>query len=279
MTTAPATADNEAGRLAALDRFDILDTEAEPAFDRAASLAAHIFRTPIAVVSFLDRERQWHKSRIGIESSEMPRALTLCDETIGSSSVLLATDLRHDARFADKAAVRQQGVRFYAGAPVVTHDGYAIGTICVMDYEPRPDIGAEDAQCLMQLADMVLGALELRLAKRQLTSEHSSRGLAENRLKLLNDLTEAALEAPDFKTAIGGCLHIIAGHVGADCAVAYGLRPNATRLELEAEYTAPGLDADAFLDFLRRFPMHGDNSLTEEAVLHQRLVAVADLSS
>src|SRR5690242_186609 len=108
MTTAPATADNEIGRLAALDRFDILDSETEPAFDRVASLAAHIFRTPIALISFVDRERQWHKSRIGIESSETPRALTLCDETIRSNSALLVADLRHDARFADKPAVRQQ---------------------------------------------------------------------------------------------------------------------------------------------------------------------------
>src|SRR5690348_84136 len=82
MTTLPAAADDEPGRLAALDRFDILDTEAEPAFDRVTSLAAHIFRTPIALVGFLDRERQWHKSRIGIEPSEVPRALALCDETI-----------------------------------------------------------------------------------------------------------------------------------------------------------------------------------------------------
>src|SRR5260370_18446741 len=126
---------------------------------------------------------------------------------------------------------------------------------------------------------MVMSELEFRLARRQLSAELTARSVAEARLKVLNDLTEAALEAPDFKAAIGACLHIIGGQVGADCAVAYGLRPNATRLELEAEYTTPGLDADAFLDFLRRFPMHGDNSLTGEAVLHQRLIAVADLSS
>src|SRR6185437_13978769 len=129
MTTAPATADDEKGRLAALDRFDILDTEAEPAFDRVTSLAAHIFRTPIALVAFLDRERQWHKSRIGIDSSEMPRALTLCAETIRSNAVLLVADLRHDARFADKPVVRQHGIRFYAGAPLLTQEGYRIGTI------------------------------------------------------------------------------------------------------------------------------------------------------
>src|SRR5260370_32760934 len=114
---------------------------------------------------------------------------------------------------------------------------------------------------------MVMSELEFRLARRQLSAELSSRSLAESRLKLLNDLTEAALEAPDFKTAIGACLHIIAGQVGADCAVAYGLRPHATRLELEAEYTTPGLDAAPFLDFLRRFPMPGDHSLAGEPML------------
>src|SRR5260370_7225741 len=111
---------------------------------------------------------------------------------------------------------------------------------------------------------MVMSELEFRLARRQLSAELSSRSLAESRLKLLNDLTEAALEAPDFKTAIGACLHIIAGQVGADCAVAYGLRPNATPLELEAEYTTPGLDAHAFPHFLPPFPIPAATSLTAQ---------------
>jgi len=279
MTTAPAAANDEAARLSALDRFDILDSETEPAFDRVTSLAARLFRTPIALVGLIDRERQWFKSRIGFEPSEVPREMALCNDTIRGSGVSFVPDLWRDARFADKPATRQLGIRFYAGAPLVTREGHRVGTVCVMDRKPRPDLTTEDAECLTQLAAMVMSELELRLARRQLSAELSSRSLAESRLKLLNDLTEAALEAPDFKTAIGACLHIIAGQVGADCAVAYGLRPNATRLELEAEYTTPGLDADAFLDFLRRFPMHGDNSLTGEAVLHQRLIAVADLSS
>jgi PAS domain S-box-containing protein len=279
MVAAPVAANDETGRLSALDCFDILDSEAEPAFDRVTSLAARLFRTPIALIGFTDRERHWFKSRIGIEAHELPRGIALCDDTLRSDGVTFAQDLWRDARFADTPATVELGIRFYAGAPLVTRDDHRIGTICVMDRKPRPDITAENVEVLAQLASIVMSELELRLARRQLGAELSSRSLAESRLKLLNDLTEAALEAPDFKAAIGACLHIIAGRVGADCAVAYGLRPNATRLELEAEYTAPGLDADAFLDFVRRFPTHGDNSLTGEAVLHQRLIAVADLSS
>jgi PAS domain S-box-containing protein len=279
MTTAPATVTDEAGRLAALDRFDILDSDGEAAFDRVTALAARLFRTPIALIGFVDRERQWFKSRVGIAVSEMARETTLCDGIVRGGDIAIVPDLSRDARYCDTPAVRERGIRFYAAAAVVTSDGHRIGTVGVMDHRPRPDIAAEDGEALTQLAAMVMSELELRLTKRRLGSELSSRSLAESRLKLLNELTEAALDTPDFKTAIGTCLHIIAERVGADCAVAYGLRPNATRLELEAEYTAPGLDADAFLDFLRRLPTHGDNSRTGEAVLHQRLVAVSDLSS
>ncbi|HEX7970217.1 MAG TPA: PAS domain S-box protein [Stellaceae bacterium] len=279
MTTPAAVHDDEAARLKALDRFDILDTEPEQAFDRVAGLAARLFATPIAFVGFIDRDRQWFKARIGIEYQEVPRELAFCQHTIGGDRVCLVTDTRRDARFADNPLARQVGISFYAGAPLITSDGYRLGTLCVMDYRPRPDISAEDGEHLARLADIVVAELELRAAKRQLSAELSSRGLAESRLKLLNELTEAALEATDFKTAIRACLHLIAEQVGADCAFAHGLAPHATRLELEAEYKAPGVDAEAYLDFIRRFPIRADNSLTGEAVLHQRLIAVGDLAT
>ncbi len=279
MTMPAAAHGGEAERLRALDRFDVLDTEPEQAFDRITRLATRLFDTPMGFLGFIDRDRQWFKSRIGIDRKEVPRELAFCQHTILGDGVWIVPDTRQDARCADNPLARQLGIRFYAGAPLITGDGHRLGTLCVMDCKPRPDIGPEEGEHLARLASIVISELELRATKRQLGAELSSRGLAERRLKLLDDLTNAALEAPDFKAAIRSCLHIIAEEVGADCALAYGLAPHATRLELEAEYRAPGLDAEPLLNFIRRFPIRADNSLTGEAVLQQRLVAVADVAA
>ncbi len=269
--------DVERERLRALDRFNILDTEPEEAFDRIIRIAAQLYRTPIAYVSFVDRDRQWFKSRLGLTLSETPRDIAFCDHAIRSDDVCLVPDAWRDPRFENNPLVVEGGVRFYAGAPLITHDGFRIGTLCVVDSVPRPDIALADTEHLERLASIVMDELELRAAKRKLLNELASRRLAESRLKLLTDLTEAALAAPDFKSAIRVCLHRIAEHIAADCAFAYGLAPNATRCELEAEYLAPGVEVEGFLDLVRRYPMRADNSITGESVMRQRLVAVADL--
>src|SRR5580658_368244 len=237
MKSSAAAPAGERERLGALERFRILDTEPEERFDRVARLAARLFRTPIALVTFLDGHRQWHKARIGTTRAEIPRDAAFCDHTIRSDRALIVTDARDDARFAENPVVRQ-GIAFYAGAPLVTADGHRIGTVCVLDRKPRPDIGAEDGEQLALLAAMVVDELELCVAERRLSAELASRSIAEERLKLLNDLTEAAAAAPDFKTAMRACLELVAEHAGADCAVAYGLALDAARLELAAEYAA-----------------------------------------
>ena len=276
----PAIArEGEEARLAALHRLDILDTEPEAAFDRAARLAQRLFAAPVALVSFIDDERQWFKSRIGVDIAEQPREFAICDHTIRGDGVLMIADARRDARFADHPGVRLGRIAFYAGAPLVTRDGHRIGTLCVIDAQPRPDIAAAEAEALAQLAGTIMSELELRAARRQLAIETGLRSLAETRLRLLGDLTEAALAAPDFKTAIRACLRLVAEQVGADCALAHGLAAHATYCELEAEYCAPGCDAAGYLDFMRRYPMREDNSVTGACVLHQRLVAIADIAA
>ena len=278
MTSRATASRSEEARLDALDRFDILDSEPEEAFDRIAQLAARIFAAPVALVSFIDRNRQWFKSRIGLDLIETPREIAFCDHTIRSDAVLLVPDANGDPRFADNPLVRLGNIGFYAGAPLITRDGHRIGTLCVADRTARDDVAAEDVAHLARLASIIVDELELRAARRQLTAELASRSLAETRLKLSSDLTEAALAAPDFKAAMRACLHLIAEHVGADCALAYGLAPNATRCELEAEYTAPDAEAEGYLDFVRRYPVREDNSITGASVVHQRLVAIADLA-
>jgi PAS domain S-box-containing protein len=276
MNSSAAAPLGEIERLSALERFHILDTEPDERFDRVARLAARLFGTPIALVTFLDRRRQWHKARIGTTLTEVPREITFCDHTIRGDRPLIVTDARNDPRFADSPVVRH-GIVFYAGAPLITGDGHRIGTVCVLDRKPRPEIGEEDGEQLRLLAAMVVDELELRIAERLLSAELASRSLAEGRLKLQNDLTEAAAAAPDFKAAMGACLDLVAEHVGADCAVAYGLALDAARLELAADHAADP-DAAGFLDFLRGFA-EGDDWPAGESVREQRLISVADLSS
>jgi PAS domain S-box-containing protein len=276
MKSSAATPGGEVERLNALERFHILDTEPEERFDRVARLAARLFGTPIALVTFLDGRRQWHKARIGTSLAEVPREITFCDHTIRGDLALVVRDARGDPRFADGPLVRQ-GIAFYAGAPLITGDGQRIGTVCVLDRKPRPDIGEEDAEQLRLLAAMVVDELELRIAERRLNAELTSRRLAEERLELLNDLTEAASAASDFRAAMCACLALVAEHVGADGAVAYGLSPDAGQLERAADYAADA-DAGACLDRLRGFA-ESDDSPAGESVREQRLLAITDLAS
>jgi PAS domain S-box-containing protein len=277
--TLSAAAEDEAGRLSALEQFHILDTEPEERFDRVARLAARLLRTPIAIVSFLDRHRQWFKARVGTELSGTPRELAFCDHTIRGDRVLMVADTQSDARFADSAITRLGGIRFYAGAPLVTRDGHRIGTVCVLDREPRPDIGAEDGEVLAQLAAMVIDELELRIAQRVLSAELAARSHAEGRLRLLNELSEAALAAADFKSSLRVCLELIAEHVGADAAIAHGLAADAAQIELAADYAAPATGLERFIAAARSTPPRAEKDWPlGTTVREQRLVAIADLT-
>ena len=165
---------NETARLAALARYEILDTAPEQEFDDLTRLAAHVCGTPLAQVTFVDRDRQWFKSRIGVEASETPRDISFCGHAILGSDVMVVSDAAADERFSDNPMVLgPPGIRFYAGAPLVTPDGQALGTLCVMDREPHKlDTVALDA--LRALARQAAAQLELRrhlLEERQSSQE------------------------------------------------------------------------------------------------------------
>ena len=148
-------------RLRALRRYYILDTAPEPAFDRVARLAARLFDAPAALVTFVDRNRQWFKSTVGIDETEMGLHASMCAYTLEKGDVLAIEDLTEDERFGDNPFVTDHGFRFYAGAPLVTPDGRRLGTVCVFDTEPRS--GPEGMEeCLSDLAAMVVDELELR---------------------------------------------------------------------------------------------------------------------
>ena len=166
-------AEHEAARLDALHRLEVLDTEPEPAFDDLARVAALICRTPVALVSLIDDTRQWFKARIGIDAHQTPRSVAFCDHAIRSpQEVMIVPDAAEDVRFRDNPLVTgEPNIRFYAGAPLVTGDGFPIGTLCTIDQRPRT-LTAEQTDALAVLARQVVTQLELRRANAALQELH-----------------------------------------------------------------------------------------------------------
>lgn len=159
----PIPADEDA-RLAALDRYQIMDTEHDPAFDRITEMASRIFGVPIVLVTLLDEERQWFKASCGLDKTETPRSHAFCSYTIHQQSTLVIEDARLDPRTAANPLVTGPPfIRFYAGAPLMTDDGFALGSLCLIDPNPR-SITDDDLAVLEDLADLVIDEIELRLA-------------------------------------------------------------------------------------------------------------------
>ncbi len=165
---APLPADEEA-RLQALKDYQILDTGREAEFDDFTALAAHICGTPIALISLTDADRQWFKSKTGIDADGILRDQAFCAHTIRQPGVFTVPDAQADARFADNPLVTgEMNVRFYAGAPLINGDGHALGALCVIDHSPRV-LTADQERALQALSRQVIARLELRrqLAERR----------------------------------------------------------------------------------------------------------------
>jgi PAS domain S-box-containing protein len=183
MTPPTSTQDDELRRLAALRQYAVLDTLPEQALDDLTALAAQICEAPIALISLVDERRQWFKSKVGLEVAETPRDVSFCAHALHQPDLLIVPDTTQDERFAQNPFVLgEPGIRFYAGAPLVSPEGATLGTLCVIDRVPRTLTSAQE-QALRVLARQVMTHLELRRHTRKLTeSEERSRAIVESGL-------------------------------------------------------------------------------------------------
>ncbi|MHB8295350.1 MAG: PP2C family protein-serine/threonine phosphatase [Acidimicrobiales bacterium] len=215
----------EEERLAAVHRYNILDTPPDGAFDRITAIAARVFSVPIAIVSIVDRDRIWFKSHHGLDIEQIDRDPGLCASAILQPDAWLLPDAARDPRaLANPLVAGSFGLRFYAGIPLTTHDGYNLGTLCVIDRSPR-QVTAEEMRTLEDLAALVVDELELRLAARTATRQE-----AELRATMERERDQAAR-------------------------VAYALKPGAVPPE---SLTVPGLEVATMYRPLDESELGGD---------------------
>lgn len=222
-------------RLEALEAYEIMDTAPEQVFDDLTQLTSFICETPIALVSLLDLNRQWFKSTVGLGATETPIEDAFCKLAIEQHDVFLVTDASADGRFSSNPLVTgDPNIRFYAGAPLVTPGGVALGTLCAIDTVPR-DLSTDQKRALQALARRVIGALEARRVAGDLN-------------RALLDVDSARKEVAELKDLVPMCAwcrkvrdddsfwHSVEDYIGShpEIEVTHGICPECVKV-VEAE--------------------------------------------
>jgi len=186
---------NEEARLQAVKGSGILNTAPERSYDQLTELAAYICNAPLAILTLIDSDRQWFKSKVGLTFTETSRDVAFCAHTILGHDLLVVQDAKKDQRFADNPLViSEPHIRFYAGAPLITPEGHALGTLCVLDYVPR-QLSEEQREALRALSSQAVAQIELRRTKANLNT-------AENNA---HSAMEALRASEEFKSRLIAC--------------------------------------------------------------------------
>jgi EAL domain-containing protein (putative c-di-GMP-specific phosphodiesterase class I) len=183
--------ENEEARQNALRNLHLLDTPPSESFDRITRLASRLLNAPVSTISLTDHDRQWFKSKFGVDLSEIPRAEAPCAYALHNDEVFVVDDLLTDDRF-KSSILANAGVRFYAGAPLITRTGYALGTLCIIDDKPR-DMTEDERRLLIDLAAMVMTQIEVQNTIGRI---HPTSGYP-NEYQFFEDLEDAARRSPD----------------------------------------------------------------------------------
>jgi GAF domain-containing protein len=202
----PAPADefakSEAARLASLDQYALLDTLAEEEFDALTRLAAYIAGTPIALITFVDHERQWFKAKVGLALQQTPRSQAFCHYTIQGTDVLEVPDAQLDERFLNNPLVTgDPHIRYYCGVPLTTPEGYRLGSLCVIDRQPR-QLDVRQQEALLTLAGEVMARLELKRQKQKLEEQTRQMEFNEAQYRALFEESEGYLFTHNFEGII-----------------------------------------------------------------------------
>lgn len=236
--------ENEPQRLAAVKRYDILDTPPDGSFDRITAIAARRFRVPISIISIVDHDRIWFKSHHGVAVKQIDRDPGLCASAILSQEPHILRNARSDPRaLANPLVAGEFGLRFYAGVPLHTSDGYNLGTLCIIDREARP-ISQDEVDELTDLASVVMDQLELRLSARQAISraETMAREIdhrVRNSLQFVSSMLNMQGRLPHVPAAASEQLQIAANRVTAVARV-------------HQSFYSEAADAVSSIGFLRR---------------------------
>lgn len=232
---------NELLRLQAVRKFKELDEHIIVDLNEIVGLAAQICNTPIALVTLLDEDKQWFKATFGTNLTCTDRKAAFCNHTIKQTDVLVVPDLLTDTRFTDKLKKNEQEVRFYAGAPLITKDGFALGTLCVVNYKPA-DLDKNQINSLKVLAKQVVNLLELNWSLRTLEDQHQETqiqkvaiGKSEMKLKAIFDSSR------DTHILVGKHLEVLAFNKSAAVFIRTTFNKKLCNGDSILQYTSPEL--------------------------------------